>query len=545
MRKVLILALDGATFRVIAPWMQAGKLPNLAKLKAQSAFGALESTNPPITGAAWTTFQTGTNPGQHGFFDWLRRDPKGYNLVPISAQLLSHPTVWEMLSHHELRVGVLGVPVSYPPRPVNGFIVSGLLAPPDAAYTYPQSLQAELESAVPGYSTMPEHWQGRYQSQAWLKGLKASLNRKLSAARFLMEKPWDVFMVHFMETDSVQHQMWHVLDGVPRPKYHADGVEGNPILEVFQTFDAALPSLLERVPPETTVIVLSDHGFGPLHWNVYLNNWLLEHGFLKLKQSAGTLLKRGTFFGLGMTPERLYPWAERSGMLGRNAHLRHAQIYKRMGQFFLSHQNIDWARTRAYSYGNVGQIYINQQGREPLGRVKPNDVSAVGREIQDGLLALKNPQNQEHVFEKIDVKEDIYHGPAVPNAPELMLSPSEGYMAVGTGEFVSKHVISPACWGSGWHQSDGILMAKGPGIQPGEVQGAHLVDMASTLLYLNGVPIPETMDGVVLEELFNPDHLKTHPILAGQALNGHTSNGNLPEGYEEEIRKRLQSLGYI
>src|SRR5574337_541840 len=110
------------------------------------------------------------------------------------------------------------------------------------------------------------------------------------------------------------------------------------MLQVFQQVDEALPQLMDCLPHDTTVLILSDHGFGPLHWNVYLNNWLLEHGYLKLKRSAATWLKRGTFFGLGLTPESLYPWAERTGYLGRNAQLRHAQIYQRMGRFFLSHQ---------------------------------------------------------------------------------------------------------------------------------------------------------------------------------------------------------------
>lgn len=545
MRKVLILALDGATFRVMDPWIKAGKLPNLAKFKAESAYGPLESTIPPITGSAWSSFQTGINAGKHGLFDWLRRDPKGYNLTPISAQLLPQATIWEIFSHHKMQVGVLGVPVTYPPRPVNGFMVSGLLAPPGASYTYPQSLQPELESAVPGYTTMPEHWRGRYQVKAWLQSLKDSLKRKLDATHFLMQKPWDVFMVHFMETDSVQHQMWHLIDGIPRPKYHAENVKGNPILEIFQQFDAALPDLLKQAGEDTTVVILSDHGFGPLHWNVYLNNWLLKHGYLKLKRSASTMLKRGTFFGLGLTPEGMYPLAERTGFLGRNSKLRHAQIYKRMGQVFLSHQDIDWDNTQAYSYGNVGQVYLNRQGREPQGSVSEVDAPSLIREIREGLLELRNPQNRDKVFDEVIPKEAIYYGPNLTNAPELMLSPKEGYMAVGTSEFVSKHIVSPACWGSGWHQMDGILMAKGHTILPGPVEDARLMDMAATLLYLNGLPVPESMDGVVLEKLFHREFLQHNPVQKGNAINGHRQNGKLPEGYEEEIRKRLQSLGYI
>jgi len=545
MSKLLILALDGATFSLLEPWMQAGALPNLAAFKTKAAYGTLESTIPPITGAAWTTFQTGTNPGKHGVFDWLRRDPQGYNLVPISARMLSQPTLWELLSAHDRRVSVLGVPVTYPPRPVNGFVVSGLLAPPGAAYTYPKSLQAELERAVPGYTTMPEHWQGRYQSRAWLDKLKASLKRKLAATHFMLKKPWDVFMVHFMETDTVQHQMWQLIDGVPRPRYHAEDVGENAILEVFRAFDRALPELLAAAGAQTTVVILSDHGFGPLYWNIHLNNWLLRHGFLKLKRGAPTLLKRASFFGLGLTPEGMYPFAERSGYLGRNAQLRHAQIYRRMGRVFLSHQNIDWKRTRAYSFGNVGQIYLNRRGRDPQGIVSDAERPSLLDELQAGLSELKNPSDGERVLEHLFRKEAIYHGPAVNEAPELMLQPQEGYMAVGTSEFVSRHIISPAFAGSGWHRMDGILMTRGPHVRPGQVHGARLVDMASTLLYEQGLPVPSSFDGVVLERLFQPEFLSQNPMKNGHAAPSSKHNGQLPEGYEEEIRKRLQSLGYI
>ena len=545
MPKVFILALDGATFRALDPWMRAGQLPNLERFRAQAAYGPLESTIPPITGAAWTTFQTGCNPGKHGFFDWLRRAPNGYHLVPINAQLLPLPTIWDVLSHHGAKVSVLGVPVNYPPRPVNGYMVSGLLAPAGASYTYPPALQAELEQAVPGFNTMPEHWRGRFQTAQWLDSLKQSLARKLNVAHALLDKEWDVFMVHFMETDSVQHQMWHVIDGIERPRYRAKRLPGNPILEIFQQLDRALPDLLSRLPQGTTTIVLSDHGFGPLHWNVYLNNWLLKEGYLKLKRNAATWMKRAAFFGLGFTPESLYPWGELTGYLGRNSQLRHAQIYQRMGRFFLSHQHIDWGRTRAYSFGNVGQVYLNLRGREPQGIVAQAERKALAEEIRAGLMSLRNPANGELVFEAGCFKEQLYSGEALEDAPELILLPNEGYMAVGTSEFVSKRIVSPACWGSGWHRMDGILMANGPHVKPGQLTNARLMDMASTLLYLMGLPVPQTLDGAVLKDLFDDAFLKEHPIQNGAAIDKLASQQPLPEGYDEEIRRRLQSLGYI
>jgi predicted AlkP superfamily phosphohydrolase/phosphomutase len=262
-------------------------------------------------------------------------------------------------------------------------------------------------------------------------------------------------------------------------------------------------------------------------------------------RSAVTLLQRATFFGLGLTPERMYPWGERTGYLGRNAQLRHAQIYKRMGKFFLSHQHIDWSRTRAYSYGNVGQIYLNRIGREPQGSVRDADVSTLAEEIRAGLRQLKNPATGEKALDEVSSKDEIYHGPLLDQAPELMLTPKEGYMAVGTSEFVSKHVITPAFAGSGWHQMDGILMAQGEDLTCGQIKDARLMDLAPTLLYQLGLPVPESLDGVVIRNLFHKEFLENNPVRNGGALYGNGPKSELPEGYDEEIRERLQSLGYI
>jgi predicted AlkP superfamily phosphohydrolase/phosphomutase len=219
--KVFVIALDGATFDLIEPWAAAGHLPHLQKLIANGAYARLESTLPPITGAAWTSFQTGVQPGRHGIFDWLTRKDGSYDLVPISSQSIQREVLWEYLSRHGKRVGVMGVPVSYPARPVNGFILTDLLTPSGVNYAFPPELKDEIESKIGPYPVMPEHWRGRYAARSWLENLKKSLARRAEIALYLSEtKPWDFFMVHIMETDSVSHQMWHLLDKRERPRYH-------------------------------------------------------------------------------------------------------------------------------------------------------------------------------------------------------------------------------------------------------------------------------------------------------------------------------------
>ncbi len=545
MNKVAVFALDGATFEVIEPAVREGRLPTLARLLEEGAHGALESTIPPITGAAWTSFQTGVNPGRHGAFDWLTR-AEDYRLRPISSEQIKQLRLWEAIGLQGGRVIVLGVPVTWPPYPVNGVLVTGLLTPQGAEYTYPLELRQELEHKVGRFPTMPEHWRGRYQARRWLAGLKQGIELRTQIAKYLLKThEWDFFMLHFMETDSVQHQAWHLLDGQPRPRYRA-GLTGNPVLEIYEAVDAALAELLAELPSETVIFVISDHGFGPLFWNVYVNNWLLENGYMKLRRGFRSGWKRAAF-RFGLTQERLFPWAERLRLLGRGAQLRHNQLNELLGRFFISFADVDWERTYAYSYGNIGQIYLNLAGREPRGIVKPEEAEHLIAEIASGLTGLKNPETQEPVIAKIYRKEELYHGERLAEAPEIIFLPRRGYMTLGATEFASNRVIAPTFAGSGWHELEGVFIAAGPGIARGEIHGLRLIDLYPTILHALELAIPRGLDGKPALEVFVEEkepRFKDFEVERAPAGEGAETERERRE-WEAEVQKRLQDLGYI
>lgn len=546
--KVMVIALDGATFDLIEPWAAAGHLPNLKELLEQGAWARLESTQPPITGAAWTSFQTGVQPGRHGIFDWLARKDGGYQLAPISSCSIKREVLWEYLSRHDKRVGVMGVPVSYPARPVNGFLLTDLLTPEGTNYAFPPELKDEIERKVGPYPVMPEHWRGRYVARQWLENLKDSLSRRMGIALYLMRnKPWDFFMVHTMETDSVQHQMWHLLDNIKRPRYHGGDCQGNPILEIYQLADRAIGQIREALDDNTTIFVISDHGFGPLFYNIYLNCWLYEHGYLTLKKNVTTLLKK-LMWRAGLTPENLYVWAERLRLLDLGARLRHGNLHGLLGNIFLSTQNIDWPKTQAYSYGNVGQIYLNLKGREPQGCVAPEDAPALIAELIAELKKFTNPYTGSAIFERIYRKEEIYWGEEISRAPEILLVPADGIMAVGTTEFLSNKAISPTYAGSGWHRMEGIFIAYGPQILPGRKQKLQIIDLFPILTAVLGVPPPLDIDGRIPDSLlrdFRPSPRSTGaPLPSAKAGEGPRVKAT-DEKWEKEIRERLKGLGYV
>jgi predicted AlkP superfamily phosphohydrolase/phosphomutase len=549
MRRALVIAIDGATLDLIGPWAQEGQLPHLARLIQRGAHGHLQSTIPPITGAAWSTFQTGVNPGKHGVFDWLTRQAKSYQLVPISSRSIRRQVLWEYLSAQGLRVGVIGVPVSYPARAINGFMLTDLLTPEGEDYAFPPGLRSEIEARVGRYPVMPDHWRGRHAAARWLRNLKASLAQRMKIARYLLEHwPWDFLMVHIMETDSVQHQMWHLLDGEERAVYRAHGVSGNPILEIYQQADAAIGELIESAP-DATVFVLSDHGFGPLHYNIHLNCWLLHHGYLRLRRNPATLIKH-LGFQLGLTAHRLNYLAEELRQLERGARLRHIEVHRLFGRVFLSMQNIDWEQTRAYSYGNVGQVFLNLRGREPQGCVARREAEALLNQIAHELQELKNPLNGERAIARVYRKEEIYHGDHLDRAADLILAPADHYMAIGTSEFLANREITPAYAGSGWHRMEGVFIAAGEAIRRGSISHLSIVDMFPTLVCAMGLLPPPGLDGKACTAIFTKEFLadlsQTLAAVPGQPL--QIASGPDPEPNDrrdQEIRDRLRALGYI
>ncbi len=556
-RRLFILALDGASPELIERWAAEGHLPRFKELMEEGAFGPLESVIPPVTGAAWGSFLTGLSPGRHGISEWLRRRPGSYALELIDGSALPSPTLFEWLSAHGLRVGVVSVPLTYPFRDLRGFAVGDLLTPPGRPYTQPASLQRELEGVLgERYPLAPPPWPGAHRAARWLAQLKRSLELRARAILYLAtRRDWDVLMAHVMETDSVQHQMWHTLDGHPRPRYGAPlaGASESPVLEIYRRADALVGELRARLDERAVVWVISDHGFGPHRYNLHLNTWLLRCGFLALRRNPPTRLKRA-LFERGVVPENLYPWEARLGLLGRGGG-DPARAYRWLSRFALSTQNVDWSRTVAYSYGNVGQIFLNRRGREPRGIVSPRGAPKILAEIEEALREWRNPWTGEPVVERLWRAEEVYGGPRQPHSPDLVFLPAEGHSPMGLSEFLSHQTVTHAAAHSGWHRLQGVFLGGGPGLPRGRV-GLKLLDLFPTICELLGVPAPPGLDGRPCEALLSgPAAAYAGVGASGSGREGFPPSESVPSpppppsplspAEEEEVRERLRGLGYL
>jgi predicted AlkP superfamily phosphohydrolase/phosphomutase len=559
--RVLIIGLDAATFDLIEPW--AEDLPNLGRLMERGAWGRLHTTLPPATFPAWTSLMTGVNPGQHGIFDFTRRVPGTYRLEFINATYRRRPSVWQLLSQAGRRVGVMGLPATYPPESVNGFMISGFDSPVttgiDRSFVYPQELHYEIRRAVGSYeiTDFQELHTGPGWHEAALGKLLHAAHRRSEIAAYLMDRgAWDCFFVHFGESDTVAHHFWSAHDPhSPRYDEALAGDLGDAIHTVYQALDRAVGELVARAgadasPGELTVMVVSDHGAGGTGERViHLNRWLAQQGWLGFAPSSafGSVADRVKQMGYAL-PAALQEWAFRGP-------LRHLlgplESTARLG-------GIDWARTRAFSeeVNTFPGIWLNVRGREPQGTVDPGaEYERLREEILARLTGWRNLDTGEAVVARAARREDVYHGPAVDDAPDIVLEPAldQGYAYTflssrgRPGQPVGR--LAPAerlgaKGGSmnGSHRPEGILILAESGVQRGvHLAGAQIVDVAPTLLHLLGLPLPAHLDGRVLSEAL----VSGSEVLVGPEAPG---TAQVAEPYSAEqaavVDQRLRGLGY-
>ncbi len=467
--KVFVLGLDGATWDILAPLIEAGSLPNLARLRAAGASGLLGSVFPPLSPVAWTGVMTGKNSGKHGVFEFLEfgHDPMGGRVN--SSRAIQAELVWEIAGRHGKTTVAGGVPMSYPPRKAPGFYLGDFLSPAGAKdFSSDPALLAELEQAL---GTPYRPWSAAVhdggKEPAALADLTDFLDHHLKAVRFLMDRcPWDLFMFDLMATDRIQHELWHAWD----PSHaKARGRDLSAVREGFRAFwerlDRGIGEIEAALPPGTALILMSDHGFGPIEQYVNFNVWLLEQGFIALQDSLYVKQKRW-FWDRGVTPEWFYGLISKFGLAkNRVDRFRGKQMNwldRLADASFLSRRHIDWSRTRAYAQGNFGQIFLNLKGRQPRGCVEPADARSVLDDLKARLLAIPHPETGAPLIERVFERDDLYSGPHAHLGPDLTVVLGDWkYRTIGLYDFTTHKTISPAFGPTGDHRMEGVLIASG------------------------------------------------------------------------------------
>ncbi|PLX96257.1 MAG: hypothetical protein C0621_02275 [Desulfuromonas sp.] len=554
-QKVIVLGIDGGSFDIIDPLVKAGRLPHFAKVFNGGTRGPLTSTFPPMTFPAWNTFMTGVNPGRHGVFDFTEHIEGKYAVAFTNAQSRRSKTIWKLMSEMEKRVAVMGVPMTYPPEKINGVMVSGFDTPvggmASASVFHPPEMHDELHAVTGGYEVSANIAQAieNQDQELALERIQATLKKKIDAALHVQQKEeWDFFMVLLGESDLVSHHFWrfHDPDSPLQPETVSETCR-DAINRVYEQIDAALGTLLERLDDQTTLLIMSDHGFGGNGRRaLYINRWLEEKGHLAFTREK---LRRKLFvaaknLGLKYLPQRLK-----------------IEIFRRMGgladttESMVRFAGIDWSQTRAYSEETpyFPAIWLNLAGREPGGTVPENDYDACVEALAQELRSWIDPQTGAPVFKAVYRKSEIYSGPHLDKAPDLLLDPNlidgNSYLSrssrsrpQGTcvDDITAKEMRSVLFQTkSGSHRRDGIFVGYGPLFQADvTLPEAHMVDLAPTIFSLMALPLPTEWEGKAL-------HTHETEKTVEMELGCETEKKEYSEEEAKLVQQRLRDLGYM
>jgi predicted AlkP superfamily phosphohydrolase/phosphomutase len=536
--RVLVVGLDGASWRILEPLLRDGRVPHLAGLLERGGRAVLDSTMPPLTPPAWASFMTGMNPGKHGVLTFRALDYSRYSSFVerfATSESFAHLSIYRALSDAGLRVASVGVPMTYPPFPVNGVMISGtpkVLIEEDT--TYPASLPEEV-----GTFTEKPPRLGRKDD---FRGYMARyMDAFRNAARTLLEQEqWDLFCVVFSNTDWVVHQFWEYYDDT-FPTYSPEGAKryGEVIAEEYERADEGLGELLELSGPDTLVIIMSDHGAGPTGYrSVALNLWLAEQGLLargeggaKLAGRKARLLEQARL----LTPTPVLDYARR---------FLPDRVKASISAGRLNIGDIRFGGTQAYRVPLMPMydaVVLNIHGRQPEGIVDPGESDALRERLKADLQRLTDPENGSSLVARAWTRDELFSGPYIDDMPDVVIEYAEGYTG---GAELERPLVRPVeefflKRDSGFHRQDGILVAAGSIVDAAALpELADITDIAPTILAALGQPIPADMDGRPL-----PGAVTEGWTLSEQG--DERLDRRLDSIEQEDIRRSLESLGYF
>ena len=437
-RRVAVIGVDGVPYSYASGQIAAGRLPGLGRLAREGSLARMTSVYPWVSSVAWTSCATGCNPAKHNMFGFVDRDPATYRTFIPTARDIRRPMLWDLLSRAGKQVVVINVPVTYPPEPVNGVLIADFLSPSLDKAVYPPSLLPTLERL--DYRVDVDPWIAYESLDRMMSEIEVVLERRLAAIEhFLKSARWDFFMAVIMETDRLHHFFWSRME--ERHPVYAPFFE-----RVYRRVDEAIAGFARALDDDTTLVVMSDHGFCSIKQEVFYNHWLHDRGWLTYANNG---------------PKELREIADSSV---------------------------------AYSL-DPGRIFIRVRGRERNGVVAPGaEYEALRGEIAAAAEELRDPATGARVVRRAYRREELYAGPYLDSAADLILAPVDGYDPKGALHKESLTRKDPVM--VGMHTYDDATLC---------VRGHHLarptpsiVDVAPTVLRLMGVPIPEEMDGTAL-----------------------------------------------
>lgn len=538
--RVLVLGFDGADHDLVRELLEQGRLPTLGRVAREGAFGALRSTIPAVTPTAWSSFLTGLNPAGHGIFNFSTNPNRSVQRLESAASRAGAP-LWRRLGPAGIRSAFVLVPFTYPAEPLEGVLVTGY-GGPERPQVVPATAAERILAAYPGLVTahhpMRERWWEDFDG--YTRRLLEHAEETAGVCRLCLELDPELRLlcVDFMSSDHAGHLGYSRLD--PCHPAHDPARAGDELVRVYEAIDRACGELVDEARrlwgEEPTVVVLSDHGMKPVYWSFHANRWLEEAGHLRFRRRSLQPLKGGPFDLAAKVDQRL---ARTKRLWGRALDLVPLAPRPRDDRAFA---DVDFGRTRAYCFATGGQIFLGEASGAR------RDARYADR-LADELAAVRHPETGEPAFE-VRRKEELYSGPYLDKAPELVILPRDERIHVDSSRrpweraFERHDTLDPErFYGfSGHHGLTGILAAAGPGIRSGGVPaGAEITQLPATLLSLFGLAA-DGLDGEPIEAILADAAAPATAIAtAGPAA---SERSVYSEDEEERLIERLRDLGY-
>lgn len=546
-QKVFVIGLDGATFEIIKPLLDKGKLPNIKKIMKTGSYGYLESTMPPVTPCAWTSSVTGKQPSKHGLFDFRLIDKDPEKTITANRTHVKAKAIWKLLEEQGKKSIVIDVPLTYPPEKIkDGVIIARVMAPPKKNCVTPKHLFYKLKekgyikkvekriaqehgadkankeevAKKPAPKKLTKAQAKKMDKQRIAKAfghMKEEVDKKVELIKWFNDtRDWDFFMAVFMEPDHAGHTFWR------------DQVK---VKKIYEKLDQAIGKIQKMMDDDTTIFIWSDHGFTSLPYSFNVNEWLYKKELLykKLDIPHKSSMKELKKFLKAQKKEKDDT---------KNKLTKFRYLIK-----------TDFQKTKAYlQSGTCYGIRINLEGRDVTGIVKKEDYEMFRQDLINDLKKLKSPLTKKKVFDKVLRREEVYsESPfGADGAPDIFLVPKDMDIMLNGQFSQNTRMWKKSSNGYGFHHTHGIVFVNGKGVKNKKLKGTHIIDVTPTVLHILDVPIPEDIDGRIMKDIFlkNSEFAKKPIKIQGPSIvDGENKAYSARD--EEKVRKRLEALGYI
>jgi predicted AlkP superfamily phosphohydrolase/phosphomutase len=535
--RLLVIGLDGATYDLLVPWAESGRMSNLARLMATSARAVVNSTRPYITPVAWTTFQTGCDPHEHGILDYRYLDHRRRRLLLNHAGRIGRPTLFDSVSAAGGEVVSLNLPMTFPaPASVRGIVVGGLDSPSiDAALAPYPEFAARLRSTGAHFD-LGTVWRRKPTNfdelSAGIEQTDAIFRGQATAAKVADRMTeWQLMVVQLQVLDSLQHRCWQWLD--PREGQTTE-LWMSKAQQALRALDDCLGELLELAARRgAAVVAVSDHGFGPFRGKITLAEILSRARLLRWPRgaaAAGYYLRRGAWRMRKFLYRRFKPgWST-------------AQLTRPLDSLL----PIDWRRSAALAmHGNLGGlIYLNTPERFATGPLKTwRQRQQALADVLDAFRTATHPDTGEPLFVEVFGTAERYDiDPVEKLWPDVVAIPAPGFHTRHKFDPRPQLVRADAAMAA-THRLEGVLLVNAPKLPAGDHRAAELRDVAPTILRMLGLPVPAHMSGQALDNLLSsearptssePQHARRELQLSG-----------ITDADQRCVEARLRDLGYL